>query len=267
MTAICPVVPANFCRSGMTVKALSTDRSILKRAAWALITACVGLFGCSAVPDNSVQPTPLGQVSVASVLGTTFTGFDQGLTRLGNARYTVDVADWNVDGFATAQMISLLKGSSAASVKALDVRSIPPSALYPKSQSELDPVPLIAAAKSQGSSTLIVVSLTWPAWDAHKLAGTGYGWFNSGFGPLNSRRIFATFRVSVFNVASGKLIASTDPIPLKAMPALEIPWRAKFSEIGPSEIVTLRTSLESYLAAGVRLGYEELGLIPRAAKN
>ena len=233
MTATCPVAPASFCHSEMTVQVPSTDRSILKRAAWALITACVGLFGCATVTDESVQPTPLGQVSVASVLGTKFTGFDQGLTLIGNARYTADVADWKVDGFVTAQMISLLKGSSATSVKALDV-GFPPSALYPKSPSELDPGPLIAAAKSQGSSTLIVVSLTWPVWGAHKLAGTGYGWFNSGFGPLNSRRIFATFRVSVFNVASGKLIASTDPIPLKAMPALEIPWRAEFSELGPS---------------------------------
>jgi hypothetical protein len=267
MTATCPVAPTGFCLSGMTIQALSADRSSLRRAAGVLIAACVGLFGCAAAPEKSVQPAPLGEVSAASVLGTKFTGFDQGLTLFGNARYTADVADWKVDGFVTAQMISLLKDSSAISLKALDVGSIPLAALYPKSQSELDPGPLIAAAKSQGSSTLIVVSLTWPVWDAHKLAGTGYGWFNSGFGPLNSRRIFATFRVSVFNVASGKLIASADPIPIKAMPALDIPWRAKFSEIGPSEIVTLRTSLESYLAVGIRLAYEQLGLIPGAAKN
>jgi hypothetical protein len=267
MTATCPAAPAHFCHNDKTVQPLPTVRSRLRRAAWALLAACVGLFGCAAAPDKSVQAAPLGEVSVASVLGTKFAGFDQGLTLFGNARYTADVADWKVDGFVTAQMISLLKGSSATSVKALDAGLISLSALYPKSQSELDPGPLVAAARSQGSTTLIVVSLTWPVWDAHKLAGTGYGWFNSGFGPLNSRRIFATFRVSVFNVASGKLIASADPIPLNAMPALEIPWRAKFSEIGPSEIVTLRTSLESYLAAGIRLGYEELGLIPRAAKN
>lgn len=249
------------------LQALSGDWSRSKRAVWVLMAACSGLVSCAAVPDKSGPPIKLGDVRVASVLGTTFTGFDQGLTRFGNARYTADVATWKVDGFVTAQMISLLKGSSATSVKALDTGPVPLSVLYPKSQSELHPDPLLEAARSQGADTLIVVSLTWPAWPAHKLAGTGYGWFNSGFGPLNSRRIFATFRVSIFNVSSGTLIASADPVPIKAMPALDIPWRATFGEIDPGEIVTLRTFLETYLAAGVRLGFEELGLIGRASKN
>ena len=231
-----------------------------------VLTGCVAfLVSCSTVPVAPEKISELRNVGVVSLLGTTFNGFTHGLTVFGNARYTGEVPEWQVDAFATAQMIELLKGSKASTVRRVDISSVPLPKFYPKDPGTLDPKIVLELARSQGFDTLVVLVRTYDS--DYQLVGTGYGWYDIGFGALNKRHIFATVHVLVYDVATGKVIGSASAIPKTTSSQVDVKWQPSFKEIPPGDLATLRAALEKRLSVGLVQAFERLGLIPSRPKS
>ena len=170
-----------------------------------------------------------------------------GLTRLGNVDYSPTVLDWSIDSDTASFLLSALNGKGY-SVSLLDIQSKRAEDFFLKGHSD-DPDlnELRQLAAEQGFDTILVVI---GAPDAHMSAiQPGYGLFEQGAFGIHNVYPYAMFRVTVLDVATGKVVASKFAYSTEAKPNKAIPWRTTLDEYSQEERSLIRNAIEDHIHA------------------
>lgn len=204
----------------------------------------------SSVPETA--KTGMRTVAVASTLGTKFHGIHIGTTAFSNQRYDADVAAGRVDEKAEQVAASLLSRDGKRVAKPLG-----------GSFKATDLSGMIAAAKSVGADTLVIVQPSGYS-NQPEFAG-GYGYAQRTFLGYSRQCIYSLFTLDVYDVASGKRTAVEWGFsPWEGVPCYgadkKIPWREDFASFTAEEQAGLRAEIVQSIEINVATGVQRLGL-------
>jgi hypothetical protein len=121
----------------------------MKAAVTIAIAVLVGVFafvGAAAAADDAKHAN-IKTIGVIAALGDTLYNVRVGSTAFGNARDTMDVADWKLDAFVTAETTQLLSGRFEIKPVTYDRADFTPKPSEWRGWSELDVEDVIGRAK------------------------------------------------------------------------------------------------------------------------
>ena len=227
-----------------------------------LLAFVVALGGCAALdlkrPVNEEDLGKLHKVGVVSLLGDTFYGNSIGTTVFTNTYFTAPVPDWDIDGYAAARAVAILKEaghSQAELVSHPNLRAEQLSANKAQLVWEL--------AERQGFDTLIVLSPG--VSENYPMFRPGYGFMERSFLGMSRRCVYAAYTVDAYNVAAHKHIAWEwgGEMPCRMGSEQQLTFRDKFEDYPEADKALMRKALEDRIAETLRYALGKLALAPQ----
>jgi hypothetical protein len=220
--------------------------------------AALFLAACT-LPDSMVDSaarrlTNPQRVAVVAAMPDRFEGTYIGTTVFNNERYSVDVPGWNLQQVAESAALDRLKEKHKLNAAVPAIGNEPLAAASrpqdPLGASRIEP--LLAAAKSQGFDTLIVI-LPGESPNAPEFkAGTGYG--VRGFAGMVNACAYTSLYVGVYSTTTGRQLGSHAGY---ACDRRVPPWKARFDDYTREEKEALLEKGRSVVRAAVPAAVDE----------
>lgn len=235
------------------------------RVRWLVLAALSALVACAAIDlkqrMTGEELAHIKRVGVVSLLDDTVTGISVGAAVINTHHFTARVPDWNVDGYAQAQAVTLLRANSHFETAEL---------LHPGlgvDQLRADHARQVwALAESQGFDTIVSI---WPSLSGnYPLFKPGFGFYERPVEGPDHRCVFVSYTVEVYEVVSRKRIAwewgGTAPCRLGSERTLE--FKNSFAEYTDAEKQLMRHGVEARIDETLGSTLTQLALVPAPSR-
>ena len=224
------------------------------------ILLAFALSACALNIKRPVSEDDLGKtkrVGVVSILGDSFQGIHIGTTVFNNEYFSAPVPEWNIDKYATAAALQLLRSNprfesaevDRGTLSAEQIRADKGKALW-------------EAAEAQHFDRLVIVR---PGVSENfKFFKPSFGLLERSIFALSHRCIYAAYIVDVYDVAKREPIAWEwgGGMPCRFGSDDDLRFKEHFTDYSPGEQDEMRKRLDAYLSSSLRYSLTKLSLVP-----
>lgn len=228
-----------------------------RRSSLVLLTCVVLLCSCAVrTPLTDAEVKAIRKVGVASVLGNTFHGVDIGTTVFNNGSFNADVSAWQIDDFASTELIRRLSGKGTFEVQRVTVADESAVADDPKKQVDA----LFQAAEKAGIDILVIIE-PWHL-ENYPLLTAGYGLHQRSFFGSARRCVYASIILTVRRVKTREIVASAGgggnfPCDFSNT---DLPYKTTWNDYFDGEKKKAQRQTKAVIASGIEFAAPRLNL-------